>query len=74
MNYCNRVQSFINYALSNPRNISGGGIRCPCKMCKKKVFRSRCCNDASSTEKVHREIYVLVYMHKKNHMFLTIPW
>jgi len=53
MNYCNRVQSFINYALSNPRNISGGGIRCLCKMCKKKISLFRCCNDASSTEKVH---------------------
>ena len=31
MNYCNRVESFINYALSNPRNISGRGIRCPYK-------------------------------------------
>jgi len=36
--YCNGVQGFINYALSNPRNISGGGIRCPCKKCKNKKF------------------------------------
>ena len=29
MDYCNRVQGFINYTLSNMRNISGGNIRCP---------------------------------------------
>ena len=38
MNYCNGVEDFINYVLSNPRNISGGGIRCPCKRCKNKKF------------------------------------
>jgi hypothetical protein len=38
MDYCNGVQVFINYALSNPRNISGGGIKCPCKRCKIKSF------------------------------------
>jgi len=36
IDYCNEVQSFINYALSNSRNISGGGIRCPCKRSKNK--------------------------------------
>ena len=35
MNYCKWVQGFINYTLSNMRNISGGGIRCSCKRCKK---------------------------------------
>ena len=38
MDYCNEVQGFINYAISNPRNISGGGIRCPCKSSKNKKF------------------------------------
>jgi len=38
MNYCNEVQGFINYTLSNSRNISGGGIRGPCKKCKNKNF------------------------------------
>ena len=37
MDYCNEVENFINYVLSNPRNISGGDIRCPCKRCKNKV-------------------------------------
>ena len=38
MKYCNGVQGFINYTISNPRNISGGGIRCPCIRCKNKKF------------------------------------
>lgn len=38
IDYYNRVQGFINYALSNPRNISGGSIRCLCKTCKNKKF------------------------------------
>jgi hypothetical protein len=36
MDYCNRIKSFINYALSNLRNISGCNIRCPFKRCKNK--------------------------------------
>ena len=36
MDYCNGVQGFINYAISNPRNINGNGIWCPCKRCKNK--------------------------------------
>jgi hypothetical protein len=38
INYCNEVQDFINYVLSNPRNISGNDIRCLCKRCKNKNF------------------------------------
>ena len=38
MDYYNGVQDFINYALFNPRNISGLSIRCPCKRCKNKKF------------------------------------
>ena len=29
MDYCNRIERFINYTLSNPKNISGGNIKCP---------------------------------------------
>jgi len=36
--YCKGVQGFINYTTSNPSNISGDGIRCPCKRCKNKKF------------------------------------
>jgi hypothetical protein len=38
MDYYNGVQGFINYALSNPRNISKSGIKYPCKICKNKNF------------------------------------
>jgi hypothetical protein len=38
MNYCNGVEGFINYTLSNPRNFSEDGIGCPCKRCKNKKF------------------------------------
>jgi hypothetical protein len=38
MNYCNEIEGFINYALSNMKNINRGGIRCLCKMCKNKKF------------------------------------
>jgi len=38
MDYCNKVHGFINYALSNLRNIRSDGIKCPCKRCKNKKF------------------------------------
>jgi hypothetical protein len=38
MNYCSAVKVFINYTLSNPRNISRGSIRCSCKRYKNKKF------------------------------------
>jgi hypothetical protein len=56
MDYCNGIEGFINYALSNPRNISGCNIRCLCKRCKnKKVSQSRCCNEVSSIKRVYEE-------------------
>jgi len=38
MDYCNRVQGFINFATSIPRNFTDGGIRCPCRKCKNNKF------------------------------------
>jgi hypothetical protein len=38
MNYCNEVESFINYAQSNLKNISVDDIRCPYKRYKNKKF------------------------------------
>jgi hypothetical protein len=38
MDYCNEVEGFINYVLSNLRNISGGDIECLYKRCKNKKF------------------------------------
>jgi hypothetical protein len=36
--YCNVVKGFINYVLSNLKNISVDSIRCSCKRCKKKFL------------------------------------
>jgi hypothetical protein len=72
MDYYNKIQDFINYALSNPRNISGDRIRYPFKRCKKKI-QSTCCNDASSKKKGSlRNTYVGLYI--KNYIFPTRPW
>jgi hypothetical protein len=38
MDYCNRVQGFINFATSIPINFTKGGIRCPCKKCQNKKY------------------------------------
>jgi hypothetical protein len=55
----------ITHYLTNPRNISEGGIRSPCKRCEnKKTSQSRCCNNASSIKKIHGDILVLVYSWK----------
>jgi hypothetical protein len=70
MDYCNEVVSLINYTLSKPRNISGGGIRCLYKRCKnKKISRSRCCYDTFLQKSSWRNIYV--GLHTENHMFFT---
>jgi len=38
MNYCNKVQGFINLATPIPRNFTDGGIRYPCRKCKNLKF------------------------------------
>ena len=38
INYCNGVQGFINYKLSNVRNISVENIIYPCKSYKKYIY------------------------------------
>jgi len=38
MDYCNRIQGFINFTTSIPRNFTGGGIRCPCRKCQNKRY------------------------------------
>jgi len=55
MYYCNEVQDFINYTISNPRNISGCGIRCPCKMCKNKKL-------------LNTDVVTMHFLHKKRFM------
>jgi hypothetical protein len=55
------VKSFINFALSNPKNISVGKIRCSCVKCKNKKFHYK---DVVMIhllkKKVHRGIFMLV--------------
>jgi len=41
MDYCNGVQGFMNYTISNPRNISEDHIRYPCKRCKYVAVRPK---------------------------------
>jgi len=38
MDYYNGVQGFIDYTLSNSRNINGDNIKYLCKRCKNKKF------------------------------------
>ena len=58
--YYNGIQGFINYVLSNLRNISGCHIRCSCKKFKnKKNYQFKYCNDASSIKRVYEKILVL---------------
>jgi hypothetical protein len=38
MNYYNRIESFITYALSNLKNISKDGVKYPCMRYKNRNF------------------------------------
>ena len=65
VDYCNGVKSFINNALSNPRNTNGGNIRYPCKRCKNKKFLDPDVIMMHLLQKrVHLEILVLVCTQK----------
>ena len=61
LDYCNVVHGFINYAISNLRNVSESGIKCPCNRCKNKKFLD---SDVVTMyllqKKIHRAIHVLV--------------
>jgi hypothetical protein len=65
MNYCNRVQGFINYAISNPINISGGGIRCLYKRCKNKMFLDPNVVTIYLLQKRFMEEYLCWYAHRE---------
>jgi hypothetical protein len=65
MNYCNGVQSFINYALSNPINISGGDIRYPYRRCKNKKFLNLDVVIMHLLKKMLMEIYLCWFVHRK---------
>jgi len=68
------VQNFINYILSNPKNISERGIRCSCKRCKNKKFLDPNVVTMHFLQKKVHEKNTYIDIHMKNHMFLMIPW
>ena len=72
MDYYNGVEDFINYALSNSRNISGCGIRCPCNRCKNKTFLDP---DILTMHLLQNSSWrnTCVGLHIKNHMFFMRP-
>jgi hypothetical protein len=63
MDYCNGVHGFINYAISNPRYISGGRIRCPYKRCKNKKFLDPDIVTMYLLQKKFMEEYLYWYAH-----------
>ena len=63
--YCKEIEGFINFIFSNPKNISGDRIWCPCVKCKKqKVPPIRCCDHVSSRIKFV-EIYLCKFANRK---------
>jgi hypothetical protein len=65
MNYCTRIEGFINYTLSNPINISWGGIRCPCKRFKNKKFLDLDIVTMNLLQKEFVEKYLYWFVHEK---------
>jgi hypothetical protein len=75
MDYCNWIEGFINYVLSNPRNISGDGIRYPYKGCKKKKNLDPYIITMHLLQKKKGSWEnTCVGLHIENHTFLTRPW
>jgi hypothetical protein len=74
IDYCNRVDGFIKYTLSNQKNISGYGIRCPCKRCKNKKFLDPDVVMMHLLQKKGSWTNTCVGLHIENHMFLMRPW
>ena len=72
MNYCNEIEGFINYALSNPRNISGGNIKCPCKRCKNKKFINPDVVTMHLLQKEFMEKYLCWFAHEEPYVHYKI--
>ena len=72
MDYCDGVESFINYALSNPIISIKAALNVCVRGVKIKIFSIRCYNDASFTKKDSRK-NTCVGLHMENHMFLSRP-
>jgi hypothetical protein len=57
--YCKEIESFINFSLSNSKNISRGWIKYPCVKGKNKKFTPiRCCDDAYLCWYVHAQLCI----------------
>jgi hypothetical protein len=72
MDYCNEIQSFINYTTPNLRNISGGSIRWA--RCMNKKFFNPDVVTMHLLQKGFLEEYMCWYIHMENNLFLTRPW
>jgi hypothetical protein len=72
MDYCNGVEGFINYAVSNLKTINGGSIRYPCKMCKNKKFFNLDIVMMYLLNKSSKR-NTCVSLHTENYRFLTRP-
>jgi len=72
--YCNVVKGFINYTLSDLKNISVDSIRCSCKRYKNKKFLNLNVVMIHLLKKKSSWKNTCVGLHTKNHMFLTRPW
>jgi len=59
MDYYNRVQGFINFTTSIPRNFTGGGIRCPCRKCQNKKY-------------LHPDVVMMHLLHKRVYRELLV--
>ena len=66
--YCNGAESFINYTLSNPKNISGGGIRCSYKRCKNKKFLDLDVVTIQLLQKSFMEKYLWLFAYEKSYV------
>jgi hypothetical protein len=59
------MQSFINYTLSNPKNISGVSIRCSCKRCTDKEIINPDVVTIHLLQKRFTEKYMCWYTHEE---------
>ena len=73
MDYCNRVQGFINFATFIPRNFSGGGIKYPYRKCKNKKFLHQDVVTMHLLTIEFMEDYLCWYAHE-NYLFLMRTW
>jgi hypothetical protein len=72
-NYLKGVESFINFILSNSKNISGDEIRCSSAKYKNKKFHHKVVVMIHLLKNDFAKKYLCWFTHYKNHMFLMKP-